>query len=99
MSCCQQNPVSGLGAPLDTPSALPAPSTWPQGCPLIDLELARMPRRKDGTEVKYSNHFFFSFFFKVELFLEHHVTQMMQVMIATVKDYHLACLHRKTMQK
>uniref|UniRef100_A0A8C1YND9 Si:ch1073-390k14.1 n=1 Tax=Cyprinus carpio TaxID=7962 RepID=A0A8C1YND9_CYPCA len=35
MSCCQQNPVSGLTAPLD-------------GCPLVDLGLARMPRRKDG---------------------------------------------------
>ncbi|KAG1935023.1 deoxyribodipyrimidine photo-lyase [Pimephales promelas] len=54
MSCCQQNPGSGLGAPLDAPGALPAPSTWPQGCPLVDLELARIPRRKDGTEIDWA---------------------------------------------
>ncbi|KAI2653361.1 Deoxyribodipyrimidine photo-lyase [Labeo rohita] len=54
MSCCQQNPGSGLTAPLDAPAALPAPSTWPQGCPLVDLGLARMPRRKDGTEIDWA---------------------------------------------
>ncbi|KAK2894463.1 hypothetical protein Q8A67_011692 [Cirrhinus molitorella] len=54
MSCCQQNPGSGLTAPLDAPAALPSPSTWPQGCPLVDLGLARMPRRKDGTEIDWA---------------------------------------------
>ncbi|KAK7151774.1 hypothetical protein R3I94_008200 [Phoxinus phoxinus] len=54
MSCCQQNPGSGLGAPLDAPGTLPAPSTWPHGCQLVDLELARMPRRKDGTEIDWA---------------------------------------------
>uniref|UniRef100_A0A673G4P3 Deoxyribodipyrimidine photo-lyase-like n=1 Tax=Sinocyclocheilus rhinocerous TaxID=307959 RepID=A0A673G4P3_9TELE len=54
MSCCQQNPGSGLTSPLDAPAALPAPSAWPQGCPLVDLGLARMPRRKDGTEIDWA---------------------------------------------
>lgn len=51
MSCCSQNPGSALGAPLDPPGSLPAPSNWPQGVSLDTLGLARMPRRKDGTTV------------------------------------------------
>lgn len=54
MSCCQQNPAGGLGSPLDAPTTLPSPSAWPQGCPLADLGLARMPRRKDGTEIDWA---------------------------------------------
>ncbi|XP_030646307.1 uncharacterized protein LOC115826567 [Chanos chanos] len=54
MSCCQQNPGTGLGTPLDAPGALPVPSVWPQGCPLTALGLARMPRRKDGTVVDWA---------------------------------------------
>lgn len=51
MSCCRQNPGPALGAPLDPPATLPAPSHWPQGVPLETLGLARMPKRKDGTTV------------------------------------------------
>ncbi|XP_065139852.2 deoxyribodipyrimidine photo-lyase [Paramisgurnus dabryanus] len=54
MSCCQQNLVSSPSTPLDSPGALPVPSSWPQGCPLVDLGLARMPRRKDGTEIDWA---------------------------------------------
>ncbi|KAK1162001.1 hypothetical protein AOXY_G18271 [Acipenser oxyrinchus oxyrinchus] len=43
MSCSQQNPGSGIGAPL------PA-SQWPQSCELDQLGLARMPHRKDNGE-------------------------------------------------
>ncbi|KAL2093757.1 hypothetical protein ACEWY4_011069 [Coilia grayii] len=54
MSCCEQNPVGAIGAPLDAPPALPGPSTWPPGCPLEQLGLARMPRRRDGTTVDWA---------------------------------------------
>ncbi|XP_056138471.1 deoxyribodipyrimidine photo-lyase [Lampris incognitus] len=54
MSCCQQNPSSGLGVPLDPPVSLPTPSHWPQGVPLEMLGLARMPRRKDGTVIDWA---------------------------------------------
>lgn len=51
MNCCKQNPGSALGAPLDPPGSLPTAVHWPQGVRLDELELARMPRRKDGTTV------------------------------------------------
>ncbi|KAI4902611.1 hypothetical protein NFI96_032932, partial [Prochilodus magdalenae] len=54
MSCCQQTSGPPLGTPLDAPCTLPAPSFWPQGCPLTQLGLARMPRRKDGTEIDWA---------------------------------------------
>lgn len=54
MSCCKQNPGSPLGAPLDPPGSLPRPSHWPQGLPLDELELAKMPRRKDGTIIDWA---------------------------------------------
>ncbi|XP_030281970.1 uncharacterized protein LOC115586772 isoform X1 [Sparus aurata] len=54
MSCCSQNPGSALGAPLDPPGSLPAPSNWPQGVSLDTLGLARMPRRKDGTTIDWA---------------------------------------------
>ncbi|KAM9816262.1 deoxyribodipyrimidine photo-lyase isoform X1 [Syngnathus typhle] len=55
MSCCRQNPSgSTSGAPLDPPTSLPAPSSWPQGIALDTLDLARMPRRKDGTTIDWA---------------------------------------------
>ncbi|KAL7878515.1 hypothetical protein AOLI_G00094890 [Acnodon oligacanthus] len=54
MSCCQQNSGPGIGTPLDAPCILPTPSSWPQGCPLTQLGLARMPQRKDGTEIDWA---------------------------------------------
>uniref|UniRef100_A0A8C9S5R5 Si:ch1073-390k14.1 n=1 Tax=Scleropages formosus TaxID=113540 RepID=A0A8C9S5R5_SCLFO len=54
LSCCQQNSKSALGTPVETPPGLPVPSTWPQGCPLAQLGLAKMPRRKDGTTVDWA---------------------------------------------
>ncbi|XP_029909413.1 uncharacterized protein LOC115360575 [Myripristis murdjan] len=54
MSCCRQNPGSGLGAPLDAPLSLPTPTHWPQGVCLDRLGLARMPRRKDGTTIDWA---------------------------------------------
>lgn len=55
MSCCRQNSGSPMGAPLDAPATLPTPARWPQGVPLDSLDLARMPRRKDGTIVSNSS--------------------------------------------
>ncbi|XP_033823666.2 deoxyribodipyrimidine photo-lyase isoform X2 [Periophthalmus magnuspinnatus] len=54
ISCCKQNPGPTLGAPLDPPVSLPTPSHWPSGVPLDMLELARMPRRKDGTIIDWA---------------------------------------------
>ncbi|XP_074532963.1 deoxyribodipyrimidine photo-lyase [Halichoeres trimaculatus] len=54
MNCCKQNPGSALGVPLDPPGSLPAPVHRPQGVPLDELELARMPRRKDGTTIDWA---------------------------------------------
>lgn len=55
MSCCGQNPGSPMGVPLDPPKSLPTPADWPQGIPLDSLDLARMPRRKDGTVVSINS--------------------------------------------
>lgn len=54
MSCCRQNPGAALGAPLDPPGSLPTPALWPPGVRLDSLELARMPRRKDGTTIDWA---------------------------------------------
>nr|XP_019934037.1 PREDICTED: uncharacterized protein LOC109623993 [Paralichthys olivaceus] len=54
MSCCKQNPESALGLPLDPPASLPTPAHWPQGVSLDALELALMPRRKDGTTIDWA---------------------------------------------
>ncbi|XP_034541283.1 deoxyribodipyrimidine photo-lyase [Notolabrus celidotus] len=54
MNCCKQNPGSALGVPLDPPVSLPTPVHWPKGVPLDELELARMPRRKDGTTIDWA---------------------------------------------
>lgn len=54
MSCCKQNPGSTVGVPVDAPFSLPTPSCWPQGVPLDTLDLARMPRRKDGTTIDWA---------------------------------------------
>lgn len=54
MSCCSHNPGPPLGAPLDPPASLPTPSHWPQGLPLDMLELAKLPRRKDGTIIDWA---------------------------------------------
>uniref|UniRef100_W5M8X3 Si:ch1073-390k14.1 n=1 Tax=Lepisosteus oculatus TaxID=7918 RepID=W5M8X3_LEPOC len=54
MSCCQHNPAPGLGSVLQAPATLPVPSQWPQSGPLDQLDLAKMPRRKDGTTVDWA---------------------------------------------
>ncbi|CAN9499246.1 unnamed protein product [Ophioblennius macclurei] len=54
MSCCKQNPGSAVGVPVDPPASLPTPAHWPQGVALDALELARMPRRKDGTTIDWA---------------------------------------------
>ncbi|XP_059191104.1 deoxyribodipyrimidine photo-lyase [Centropristis striata] len=56
MSCCRQNPGSGLGVPLDRPASLPTPAHWPQGVSLDSLGLARMPRRRDGTVIDWATN-------------------------------------------
>ncbi|KAM4553825.1 deoxyribodipyrimidine photo-lyase isoform 1-T2 [Fundulus diaphanus] len=54
MSCCRQNPGPAIGVPLDPPVSLPSPALWPQGVPMDSLDLARMPRRKDGTIIDWA---------------------------------------------
>ncbi|CAL1592318.1 unnamed protein product [Knipowitschia caucasica] len=54
VSCCTQNPGPPLGAPLDPPVSLPTPSFWPSAELLDTLELAKMPRRKDGTIIDWA---------------------------------------------
>ncbi|CAL8358782.1 unnamed protein product [Lota lota] len=54
ISCCKQNPGTGLGVPLDPPISIPTPSHWPPGAPLDALGLACMPRRKDGTVIDWA---------------------------------------------
>ncbi|XP_069463209.1 uncharacterized protein [Ambystoma mexicanum] len=54
MSCCQKNSPLPSGAPLEAPSALPIPCSWPTSTELQQLQLSRMPRRKDGTVIDWA---------------------------------------------
>ncbi|CAI9553177.1 unnamed protein product [Staurois parvus] len=54
MSCCERNYSSLIGDPLDAPTSLPLPSCWPESMELERLNLAKMPRRKDGTVVDWA---------------------------------------------
>ncbi|KAM5138545.1 deoxyribodipyrimidine photo-lyase-like [Mantella aurantiaca] len=54
MSCCEKNSTSPIGDPLEAPTSLPLPSCWPDSLELERLDLAKMPRRKDGTVVDWA---------------------------------------------
>ncbi|XP_072278936.1 deoxyribodipyrimidine photo-lyase-like [Pyxicephalus adspersus] len=54
MSCCKRNSTSPIGEPLEAPTSLPLPSSWPESLELDRLDLAKMPRRKDGTVVDWA---------------------------------------------
>ncbi|KAM9302055.1 deoxyribodipyrimidine photo-lyase-like [Gastrophryne carolinensis] len=55
MNCCERNSsASTIGTPLDAPTSLPLPSGWPESLELDDLQLAKMPQRKDGTVIDWA---------------------------------------------
>uniref|UniRef100_A0A8C5MZZ1 Photolyase/cryptochrome alpha/beta domain-containing protein n=1 Tax=Leptobrachium leishanense TaxID=445787 RepID=A0A8C5MZZ1_9ANUR len=54
MECCKRNPSGPIGIPLEAPTSLPLPSCWPSALEIGQLNLARMPRRKDGTVVDWA---------------------------------------------
>ncbi|KAM4722073.1 deoxyribodipyrimidine photo-lyase-like [Rhinophrynus dorsalis] len=54
MNCCKRNCPSPIGLPLDPPTSLPFPSSWPDSADLDKLNLSQMPRRKDGTVIDWA---------------------------------------------
>ncbi|XP_075694794.1 deoxyribodipyrimidine photo-lyase-like [Rhinoderma darwinii] len=54
VSCCKRNAAAPIGTPLEAPSSLPVPSIWPESVDLDSLNLAKMPRRKDGSEIDWA---------------------------------------------
>lgn len=60
MECCRQSAAEPIGQPVESPALLPMCSHLPDCDTLDDLELAKMPRRKDGSVVRsydqYSLH-------------------------------------------
>ena len=52
MECCRRSSTQPIGQPLDAPGLVSKPSNIPSSMLLEELELARMPRRKDGTVVR-----------------------------------------------
>ncbi|XP_056382165.1 deoxyribodipyrimidine photo-lyase-like [Hyla sarda] len=54
VSCCKRNAPAPVGTPLESPLSLPVPSYWPQSADLDSLNLAKMPCRKDGSEIDWA---------------------------------------------
>jgi len=57
MTCCKRNEASSTSAgvaPLPPPSRLVAPRKWPKSARLEELDLAKMPRRRDGTIIDWA---------------------------------------------
>ncbi|XP_063294363.1 deoxyribodipyrimidine photo-lyase-like [Pelobates fuscus] len=54
MACCKRNPPGPIGIPVEAPTCLPVPSCWPGSVDIDKLNLARMPRRKDGTVIDWA---------------------------------------------
>ena len=54
MECCKQNAGDPIGQPVDKPGLLPTPQQWPACSGLDALELARMPRRRDGSIIDWA---------------------------------------------
>ena len=55
MECCRRSSTQPIGQTVDAPGVVPKPHKIPTSAQLDELELAKMPRRKDGTLVFY-NH-------------------------------------------
>lgn len=53
MECCRRSDAEPIGHSLNYPRTLPKPDQFPSSSSLLDLELAKMPRRKDGSIVCY----------------------------------------------
>lgn len=51
LECCKQSSTQSIGHPLDRPGTVLKPDHYPASMSLMDLGLATMPRRKDGTIV------------------------------------------------
>ena len=54
MECCRQSATQPIGHPVDVPGHIPRTGVVPNSHSLEELQLARMPRRKDGTIVRTS---------------------------------------------
>ncbi|XP_069824581.1 deoxyribodipyrimidine photo-lyase-like [Dendropsophus ebraccatus] len=54
MSCCTRNASPPIGTPYEAPASLPVPSHWPESVNLDSLNLAKMPRRKDGSKIDWA---------------------------------------------
>ena len=54
MECCRRSATQSIGQPVDSPGLLPKSSKIPTSMELDELELAKMPRRKDGSIVSES---------------------------------------------
>ncbi len=51
MHCSKRSAEEPIGYPEDPPDTIPIPSQWPESQPLEELELDKMPRRRDGSIV------------------------------------------------
>ncbi len=58
MHCSKRSAEEPIGYPEEPPDTIPLPSRWPDSQPLEELELDKMPRRRDGSIVSV---FFFNF--------------------------------------
>ena len=54
LDCCKTNPGDPIGKPIDKPKNLPAPQSWPKSHTLDELQLNKMPRRKDGSIIDWA---------------------------------------------
>lgn len=55
MACCRQSSTQTLGTPVEKPRYIPKYSTAPDSDNLDDLELAKMPKRQDGTLINWAD--------------------------------------------
>ncbi|XP_077982364.1 deoxyribodipyrimidine photo-lyase-like [Glandiceps talaboti] len=54
MKCSKRSSVEPLGDLIDAPGVIPLPGSWPTSMALEELELAKMPRRRDGTVIDWA---------------------------------------------
>ena len=57
MECCRRSSTQPIGQPVEAPGLVPKPCNIPSSMQLDELGLARMPRRKDGSVVKFTFYF------------------------------------------
>ncbi|KAK7114906.1 hypothetical protein V1264_000887 [Littorina saxatilis] len=54
MECCRQSSKDSIGFPVDKPSVLPTSVSMPHSQSLGELDLARLPQRRDGTIIDWA---------------------------------------------